>query len=59
MDGDCPDVSLEGKEENSQEPPRLLIDLIVETICKCADEHGDQVQLEVIKVSCSRVNKQI
>ena len=31
--------------------PRLLIDAIIETICKCSEDRDSLVQLEVIKVS--------
>ena len=30
---------------------RLLIDAIVETICRCSEDRDNAVQLEVIKVS--------
>ena len=55
LDGNCPDNC---KYEEGQTPPakngkrpRLLIDAIVETICRCSEDRDNQVQLEVIKVS--------
>ena len=57
MDGDCPDNC---KYEEGQTPPnmngkrpRLLIDAIVETICRCSEDRDNQVQLEVIKTLLS------
>ena len=54
LDGNCKDNCLypEGQKppETNGRQPRLLIDAIVETICKCADDRDNQVQLEVIKV---------
>lgn len=55
LDGNCKDNCLypEGAKppEMNGRQPRLLIDAIVETICRCADDRDNQVQLEVIKVS--------
>ena len=54
LDGDCQDNC---KYEEGQIPSpkngkrsRLLIDAIVETICRCSEDRDNQVQLEVIKV---------
>jgi len=60
LDGDCPDNC---RYEEGQQPPakngkrnRLLIDAIVETICKCSEDRDNAVQLEVIKVGNTHNN---
>ena len=55
LDGNCQDncVYPEGSQvpsQNNGKLPRLLIDAIVETICECAVERDNLVQLEIIKV---------
>ena len=62
LDGDCPDNCK--YEEGAKPPatngkrPRLLIDAIIETICRCSEDRDAQVQLEVIKVSSKATSTQ-
>jgi hypothetical protein len=53
MDGDCEDNCHYPEDQKPAETngkqPRLLIDAIIETICRCAEDRDSLVQLEVIK----------